>query len=177
MSDPANRLINTFGALVLGVADRIRWAVLDETGMGGEATAALVVIGHTPGLSINQLGRVLRLSHPGTVRLVDRLTSSKLAVRSSGTHDRRVVTLNLTAAGEARRTVLLERRREVLETVIEDVAAEDLVVLERITVAMLQMLPDDATSALTVCRLCNERDCPDCPMNQFGTLDSQKSRQ
>lgn len=170
MSEPSNRLTNMFGALVLGVADRVRGAAVEETALGGEATAALVVIGHSPGLSVHQLARVLRLSHPGAVRLIDRLTTAGLAVRSPAAHDRRAVAMHLTPTGQSHRTALLERRREVLQAVINDVAAEDLAVLERITDAMLQTLPDDATSALTVCRLCNERQCPGCPMDKFGVL-------
>lgn len=171
MSEPFNRLTNMFGALVLGIADRVRWAARDETTLGGETAAALVVIGHTPGLSINQLGRVLRLSHPGAVRLVDRLTASGLAMRSAASHDRRVVVLNLTETGDTHRAALLERRRKVLETIISEVPPEDLAVLERITDRMIRTLSDDAISALNICRLCNERQCVDCPMNGFGPLN------
>ncbi len=87
MSDPSDRLINLLGALATGVADRVRGAALDGTTFGGETAAALVVVGHTPGLSINQLGRVLRLSHPGTVRLVDRLANAGHVARSLAPHD------------------------------------------------------------------------------------------
>jgi len=114
MKHSHDRLINLVGALALGLADRLRWAALDEIGQGGETAAALVVIGHSPGLSIDQLGRVLRLSHPGAVRLVDRLTRAALAKRGAASHDRRVVTLYLTAAGRAQRRAILKRRREAL---------------------------------------------------------------
>ena len=43
--------------------------------------AALCVIGHEPGLSIDFLARVLGMSHPGTVRLVDRLETDGLIKR------------------------------------------------------------------------------------------------
>ncbi len=168
MSEPSDRLINLFGALALGVADRMRWAALDGTALGGETAAALVVIGHTPGLLIDQLRRVLRLSHPGTVRLVDRLTTAGLARRSAASHDRRAVALNLTAAGRAHRTALLERRHESLAAVLKAIAPEDRAVLERLADTMLQTLPDNASSALTVCRFCNEHQCSDCPMDAFG---------
>lgn len=107
MSDPSDRLINLLGALATGVADRVRGAALDGTTFGGETAAALVVVGHTPGLSINQLGRVLRLSHPGTVRLVDRLANAGHVARSLAPHDRRTVALNLTEEGQACRAALL----------------------------------------------------------------------
>lgn len=170
MNAPSDRLANLFGALALGVADRIRWAALDQTSLGGEASAALVVIGHTPGLSIHQLAQVLRLSHAGAVRLVDRLVTAGLAERTTGVHDRRVVALVLTEKGRRDRTTLLEHRRSVLDAVLADVAPEDRAVLERIAGNMLQTLPNDATSALTVCRLCYDQQCSDCPMDKFGTL-------
>ncbi len=170
MKTPSDRLINLFGALAVGVADRVRWEALDETSFGGETSAALVVIGHAPGMSIDQLSRVLGLSHPGAVRLVDRLMSAGLALRELSPDDRRAVALDLTNEGRSRRSALLKRRSMALKAVLQVVGAEDLAVLERITDAMLQALPDDAASALTVCRYCNERQCADCPMDVFGEL-------
>lgn len=170
MSDPSDRLINLLGALATGVADRVRGAALDGTTFGGETAAALVVVGHTPGLSINQLGRVLRLSHPGTVRLVDRLANAGHVARSLAPHDRRTVALNLTEEGQACRAALLERRRGALKAVLQAVAPEDRAVLERAAAAMLRVLPTDAGTALTVCRFCDGRWCPDCPMDAFGAL-------
>lgn len=170
MSEPSDRLINIFGALALGVADRVRWAALDEAGLGGEGAAALVVIGHQSDLSIDQLSRVLGLSHPGTVRLVDRLEKAGLASRRVAAHDRRALALNLTEEGCVRRDALLERRREALKVILKEVAGADLAVLERAVDAMLPTLPGDATSALTVCRFCNEEQCADCPMDAFGSV-------
>lgn len=170
MHTPSDRLNNLFGALALGVADRIRWAALDETSLGGEASAALVVIGHAPGLSIHQLAQVLRLSHAGAVRLVDRLVTAGLAERAAGAHDRRVVALMLTDKGRHDRTTLLERRHQLLDSMLAEVDPEDRAVLERVVDRMLQTLPDDAASALTICRLCYDQQCADCPMDKFGTL-------
>lgn len=170
MNTPSDRLSNLFGALALGVADRIRWAALDETSLGGEASAALVVIGHASGLSIHQLARVLRLSHAGTVRLVDRLVTAGLAQRTPGTPDRRVVALVLTDQGHRDRTRLLEHRRQTLDAMLTDLDPADRAALERIADKMLPTLPDDATSALTVCRLCDDQQCADCPMDRFGAL-------
>jgi DNA-binding MarR family transcriptional regulator len=170
MSGPSDRLINLFGALALGAADRVRWAALEEMELGGETAAALVAVGHAPGMSIDQLGRVLRLSHPGAVRLVDRLVNANLAIRSLASNDRRAVALTLTEAGKACRTALLKRRRTALKIVLKAVAPEDRAALERAAEAMLRTLPEDAASALTVCRFCDERRCPACPMDEFGEI-------
>lgn len=56
----SDRLVNLFGALAVGITDRIKKAAFDPTiPGGGETTAAIVVIGHATGLSIDELGRVL----------------------------------------------------------------------------------------------------------------------
>ena len=165
MSDGPDRLINLLGAFAVGVADQVHSVAADETALGGEAAAALVVIGHTPNLSVNRLSQILRLSQPGTVRLVDRLVATGFAVRSATPHDRRAVAVNLTDEGRARRAMLLSRRREALKAILEAVAAKDLAVLERVTEAMLRSLPIDATSALSICRFCDELRCPNCPMH------------
>lgn len=168
MSRSSDRLVNLFGALVTGAADRVHAAVREQTGLGGETTSALVAIGHAPGLSIDQLRRVLGLSHPGTVRLVDRLTSAGLAARSTSARDRRLVALSLTSAGSAQRAAVHQRRRLVLEELVARVAESDRPALERAAEAVLTALPSDALSALAVCRLCDEASCPDCPMTDFG---------
>lgn len=170
MGKPSDTLINVFGALTIGVADQVRSAASDGMELGGEATAALVMIGHAPGLSIDRLGRVLRLSHPGAVRLVDRLTVAGLAERRSANHDKRVVALHLTQTGERQRGALLDRRRQVLSTMLGGIAPEDRAVLERVARTMLQGLATDAISALTICRFCNDQACADCPMNIFDTM-------
>ena len=62
----SDRLVNLFGALAVGTTDRIKKAAFDPTiPGGGETTAAIVVIGHATGLSVDELGRGLGLSHAG----------------------------------------------------------------------------------------------------------------
>jgi MarR family transcriptional repressor of emrRAB len=169
-NDTPERLANLMGALALGIADRVRLAISEQASLGGETLAALVAIGHAPGLSIGQLSHVLRLSHPGTVRVVDRLEDASFLKRWPSPHDRRAVALHLTAAGEAERTAVLERRQLAIKAVMKEVPIEDLPVLERLAETMLAAMPHDATTALTVCRYCNERQCPACPMDKFGEL-------
>ncbi len=170
MNKPSDRLINLFGALALGVVDRIRFAALDSSTPGGETAAAVVVIGHAAGLSIDQLGRVLGLSHAGAVRLVDRLSAAGLAIRSPASHDRRAVALALTEAGKAHQSALLKRRNTALAAILSNIPAQDRLMLERVIETMLRGLPQDAISALTVCRFCDGKRCTDCPMDAFGAL-------
>ena len=84
-----DRTANLLGALGLAVADRIAEIALEVLDRAGETPAALVVIGYGLGPSNDQLRRILGLSHPGMVRLVDRLVADELVERQVG-RDRRV---------------------------------------------------------------------------------------
>ena len=164
---PSGRLTNLFGAMVTGVGDRMRSAMMDGMELGGEAAAAVIVIGHSPDLSIDQLAKILGLSHPGTVRLIDRLASAGLAERKSGSRDRRIINLSLTAAGTARRKEILDQRDAALSELLAEFAPDHLAALEQIAETLVRSLPFDAASALAVCRFCNEQNCSDCPMDAF----------
>ena len=76
------RTANLLGAIALGLADDILETAERHVAHGGCTPAALYVIGHEPGLSIDFLARVLGMSHPGTVRLVDRLEADGLIQRT-----------------------------------------------------------------------------------------------
>ncbi|WP_130392971.1 MarR family winged helix-turn-helix transcriptional regulator [Cupriavidus agavae] len=170
MKKDTSRLSNTLGALATGLSDRIHAAVDLRTSLRGEAAAALIVIGHAPGLSIDQLGKVSGLSHPGAVRMVDRLVAAGFAQRTPAASDRRAIALHLTSAGESERAAILEARRVAIESVLSHVPPADHLALERLVEAMLVSMPSDATSAMGVCRLCNQDACANCPMDAFGAL-------
>jgi MarR family transcriptional repressor of emrRAB len=173
MKHDHSRLANLLGALAIGIADRIRHAVAEQTSLGGEAAAALIVLGHEPGLSVDQLGKVLKLSHPGTVRVVDRLVAAGLAERQPAASDRRALALHLTRSGEAERARVLQGRGAAVAAVLDHVPPEHYPVLEQLVEQMLVSLPSDATSALSVCRFCDQHACANCPMDQYGTLCPQ----
>ena len=171
---PSDRLINLLGAMALGVADRVRQAAAEASESGGETAAALVVIGHEPRLSIDQLRRVLRLSHAGAVRIVDRLAAQGLVDRQPSPDDRRVAALVLTEAGEAQRAHLLALRRSTLEPLLTAIPPEDRQAFERVAERILSSLPDSALTALSTCRFCDDQRCPDCPMDMFGSATTTR---
>ena len=166
-----DRMVNLLGALALGVSDRMRRAVAEAVPFGGETAAAVNVIGHAPTMSIDQLSRVLRLSHAGTVRLVDRLVESGFVEKRPSAVDRRVMCLALTTDGMHQRHKLLALRSAALATLFDQVTAEDLAAFERVDETIAGSLPENALTALTTCRFCDERHCTDCPMEVFGTLE------
>src|SRR5829696_8446381 len=98
--DGDSRLAQLLGVVALAAADRMRGAIEAEVAAGGGAPAALVHLQAHPGGSIEALRRVLGISQPATVRIVDRLADARLLERRAGA-DRRTLALHLTAAGEA----------------------------------------------------------------------------
>lgn len=172
VSDP---LVNLLGALALGVTDRMRSAVAQAMPLGGETASSVIVIGHAPKISIDQLSRILRLTHGGAVRLVDRLAERNLVDKQPSAIDRRIMTLTLTQNGLQVRDKLLALRRDALAALLERVAPEDLAPLERIAAIIVASLPENALSAMTTCRYCDERRCIDCPMEVFGPLETPGS--
>lgn len=169
---PSDRLVNLLGALALGVSDRIRGAAAEALPLAGETTAALIVIGHAPAISIGQLSRILRLTHAGAVRLVDRLIEQNLVEKRPSATDRRTMNLIPTDEGRAQRARILSLRRTALTFLLDRVALDDLAALERVAETILAALPTDALSALTICRFCDEQSCVMCPMEVFGSLET-----
>ena len=62
---------NLLGALSLAVTDRVAAALEAKLGVGANAGPALLSIGTRQGESIDELSRVLGLTHSATVRIVD----------------------------------------------------------------------------------------------------------
>jgi len=165
---------NLLGALALALADRIKQAADAPVGRGSETPAAISEIGHAPGLTIDLLARSLRLSHAGAVRLVDRLEADGLVERRAA-QDGRAVALFLTRAGKQRRKVILARRRAALDTVLEHLTRDEQRELSRLARKLLVRLPAGEADALSICRLCDEQTCADCPIEE-GLLAVVNSR-
>lgn len=177
MDDLEARLGNLVTAFSTGVSDRVRTAMGGRSALGGEALGALIVVGSAAGLSIDRLGKILRLSHPGTVRLVDRLVEAGFAERRAAASDRRALAIHLTEAGQAERAALLAIRRAALDPLLGRLDAAQRAVLETLLEKMLLALPTDSTSAMTVCRFCQHERCAACPMDSFGALEGTAPRQ
>ena len=75
-------------------------------------------------MSIDQLSRILRLSHAGTVRLVDRLVERNLVEKRPSALDRRIMSLALTTDSWQQRDKLLALRRAVLTVLLNQVEAQ-----------------------------------------------------
>lgn len=158
-----DKTANLLGALGLAVADRIAEIALEVLDRAGETPAALVVIGYGLGPSNDQLRRILGLSHPGMVRLVDRLVADELVERQVG-RDRRAVALFLTPKGHEAREMLLAGRLAAIKSMLSPLVEEEEESLGFLLSRILAGLPSSDLERCHLCRMCDDRVCRDCPI-------------
>lgn len=158
-----NRTANMLGAVGLAVADRIEETAREIVKHSGETPAALVVIGYGLGPSNDQLRRVLDLSHPGTVRLVDRLAADGLVERRRG-QDKRAVALHLTDKGHASRAALLRGRLASINHLLMPLSVNEQDELAALLHKVLSSIDASDLDRCRLCRLCDDRVCTDCPI-------------
>jgi DNA-binding MarR family transcriptional regulator len=165
-------LANLLGAMAVGVGDRVSDTAKTSTGLGGEAASALVLIGMSPRVSIKLLAERLHLSHPGTVRLADRLEAAGL-VRRESSEDKREVRLAMTRKGQALHERLRRSRQEALGDIVSSLSAQEKAALEPILGKLVAALATDRAEAWNNCRLCDARTCAakGCPVAAWDQPD------
>ena len=161
------RQANLLGALAISVTDRLHARLVGDDQRGLSATAALVHLRLRPGENIDFLGRLLGISHPATVRLVDRLEAKRLVERRPGS-DARSRALFLTRAGQRAAVAALKARLALLERVLEPLTAAERRQLESVLEKLLAALVDDRWETRHTCRLCDYATCADpyCPVER-----------
>lgn len=158
-----DRTTNLLGALALAITDRIRSGMKTAFNRSGESAAAVVILGYVPGLSVELLRQVLALSHPGTVRLVDRLEEDGLVERRKAA-DGRAVALHLTSMGSQLRQQLMGRRFDTLEAALDGLTDDEQIIFGNLLAKVLANLPETEMAKHRICRLCDVRACRDCPI-------------
>ena len=158
-----DRTANLLGVVGLAVADRIGDTAREILRHGGETPAALVVIGYGLGPSNDQLRHILGLSHPGTVRLVDRLVADGLVERREG-RDRRAVALYLSERGMTLREELLKGRLAAIRPLLTPLTGAEQETLAALLHKMLSAMETTTAERRTLCRLCDDRVCTNCPI-------------
>jgi MarR family transcriptional repressor of emrRAB len=160
------RTANLLGAHSLVVADRMRRAA----GMELSSAAVLSALEtFADGVSIDQLRRVLGLSHSGGVRIVRRLASRGLVAREPDPADRRAVRLHLTAEGRRAARRVIADRKQTLAALLAPLGARETADLERLLERLLAAVTDEREAANRICRLCDPDVCghPErCPVTQ-----------
>lgn len=154
---------NLLGALSLAVIDRIEEGAREVVGRGGETPAALVVIGYGEGMTNDKLRRILGLSHSGCVRLVDRLVSDRLVERRPG-RDGREVALHLTEIGAATRAKLMASRISAVSSLLEVLSPDEAEQFGTLIRAMLSRRDTSEMDRFTICRMCDDGLCVNCPL-------------
>jgi DNA-binding MarR family transcriptional regulator len=160
-----SKIENVVGALALALVDGLQHDAQSQAPEPGPAAAALALIGHAPGLSIERLRRAVALSHSAAVRLVDRLAADGLVVRIAAANDRRAVALRLTPLGETACAAIPSARQGGLARALATLAPAELEAFGATAEKLLRALVRDEDKAYRTCRLCNYTVCIDCPVN------------
>src|SRR3954466_5211939 len=161
--DEDERRVNMLGAFALAVADRMRAETEAAVGHSGAEAAALVMIAQFPDRTVEFLRQAIGLSHPATVRVVDRLVEARL-VRRRPAGRGPALALSATAAGRRQARRILDARQAVLREALPELSAEEEATLTAILERALAQLAD--TDDTVICRLCDTGRCrrADCPV-------------
>ena len=164
------RTANLLGALALTLSDRAAAAVEADAGVSGSDAAALVTLrNYAEGEPLDLLRRALALSHPGVVRLADRLAARGLVERHRGERDGRAVALRLTPAGRRAADAALAARADAIDAALETLDPGQRRALGPMLERMLGAQTTDSTASLVICRMCDPDVCghPEhCPVTQ-----------
>ena len=158
MNAAQTRTANLLGALALRLVDEMIGAITDVSELGDSASTALVALARKRKRPIEYLRRVLGLSHPATVRLVDRLCEAGLVIRHSGP-DGRTVTPVLTPAGLKGARAVARARAAVLESMLKGLDQASCAQVTRVLESILEAAPKDQQDAVNLCRLCDLSVC------------------
>lgn len=149
---------NLLGALALAVSDAMRVGIESATTRGSSVAAALVTVETFEGLSIEALRHHLGLSHPATVRLVDRLAGEGLLDRRPAGHGR-TLALHLTDAGRRVAADIEAGRWRALRSGLATLTPSERDALTPLVEKLLAGFVGDREDAHRVCRLCDQRCC------------------
>ncbi|HQF31486.1 MAG TPA: MarR family transcriptional regulator [Hyphomicrobiales bacterium] len=145
---------NKLGALGTMIADRTEEAL---EGLSPSAAAALSMLHFKPGLTATGLARIIDISQPTAVRLIDGLERQGLLAR--GAPKGRTTPLVLTRAGRARVARLQARRLAVLDTLLGALPPDERQTFEGMLDRILAGATTSRAFARTTCRLCEHRLC------------------
>jgi DNA-binding MarR family transcriptional regulator len=151
-----SRTANLLGALSLMAANRVR----DATGAEPTWSAALVTLQTmTDGGSIDELRRVLGLSHSGGVRVVKALSRAELVELRRDPNDGRAVQVRLTEAGVAAATRIRAARLGALDSLLDGLDPAARAELDALLARALADATGSRDDARHICRLCDPGVC------------------
>src|SRR5215212_4398021 len=110
------RLANLLAVVATGLTDLVTEVAVAELD-GTSAAAIVALLDFSPSCSVRTLSAVLGLTHPGAVRVVDRLVQAGYVRRAPGA-DLRSVSVELTATGRTRAQQIRVHRQEAMNTAL-----------------------------------------------------------
>jgi DNA-binding MarR family transcriptional regulator len=151
-----SRTANLLGALSLVAGDRVR----EATGAEPTRSAALVSLQTmADGGSIDELRRVLGLSHSGGVRVVKALSRAGLVDLRRDPADGRAVQVRLSERGRAEATRIRAARLEALDSLLGGLAPGQQAQLDELLAGALAAATGGVDDARHICRLCDPGVC------------------
>lgn len=154
---------NVVSAFVLRLADHLE--ILSDSLMPRQETArAAAYIGRTEGGTVRSLSQHIGLSHPATVRLVDRLSKDGLVERCTSEADKRAVELRLTEKGQSVYQEILRQTSREIERILSPLSIGE---IDALTFSLSKVLSQLETSWITAaqgCRFCDVGACRHCPV-------------
>jgi DNA-binding MarR family transcriptional regulator len=153
------RHATVLGAAALAITDRATAAVATVTTPSVTAAAAVSAIRHfLERPTLDQLRRVLGLTHSGAVRLVDRLCEVGLTERHIG-RDGRSREVVLTASGERLADEITGARLAALDALTEGLTEAEQRTLADLLGRVLANVVDTKNDGAWTCRLCDIAAC------------------
>jgi len=154
-------LANQLGALALILNDRV------EAAMGGRSSTGVAILcslRRHGSMTATRLARIIGVSQPTCVRVVDGLAADGLLTR--GPKAGRDVALNLTAAGDAEAQRLGRARLAAIMPLFDDMSLGEGVTLGMMIARIMAAATTGVESAQRNCRLCDHEVCagPACPV-------------
>lgn len=158
---------NVISAFVLRLADQLV-DVSDSLMPRRETARAVAYIGRTKGGTVRTLSHHIGLSHPATVRLVDRFSQDSLVKRRTSETDKRAVALELTDTGQLVYQNILRQTSVEIERALSPLSVSE---QKAVTASLTKVLSHMETSSITAaqgCRFCHVDVCNNCPVT-FAT--------
>ena len=158
MSTP-EQTANVLGAMALVVSDQTAGAIVAAGGQSDSAAAAISALHQfLDRPTLDELGRVLGLTHSGTVRLVDRLTRAGLVVRGSGADGR---SRSVTLTGEGRRAGerIAVARAGLLAGLLAGFSPAEQETLHALLGRLMAAVVQQKDGGAWICRLCDLQAC------------------
>ena len=157
-----NRTANRLAAFATLLHDAVH-AETDE--LSASAVAALQTLRQNGPTAIQDIAKIIGLTHSATVRLVDRLEKEWLVRRLS--RKGREVRVEVTARGRRRAGQFQERRLAAAENLLSVLDDDERATFARALDKMLEVPVDGRESAERICRSCDRDGCrnANCPVD------------